>query len=69
MKVSIKDLAVNMELGNRGVEFDVYDAQGTHLGDFRIGRATVEWCKGRTRSGNGIQVSWEQLIDWFEHNP
>lgn len=33
MKVTIKDLAVNMKLGNRGVEFDVYDAQGKHLGD------------------------------------
>jgi len=66
MKVTIKDLAVNMELGNRGVEFDVYDANGNHLGDFRISKGTVEWCKGRTRSGNGVQKSWEDLIKWFE---
>jgi len=68
MQVSIKDLAVTMDLGNRGVEFEVHDAEGAHLGDFRISRATVEWCKGRTRSGNGVQVSWEQLIKWFEEN-
>ncbi len=66
MKVTIKDLAVNMELGNRGVEFDVYDAQGTHLGDLRIGKGRVEWCKGRIRRGNGVQKSWEELIAWFE---
>jgi hypothetical protein len=65
MQVTIKDLAVSMELGNPGVEFDVYDANGNHLGDFRISNATVEWCKGRTRSGNGVQRSWEELIRWF----
>ena len=67
MKVTIKDLAVNMELGNRGVEFDIYDAEGNHLGDLRVGRGTVEWCRGRTRSGNGVKKSWEQVRDWFEN--
>ena len=66
MKVTIKDLAVSMELKNRGVEFDVYDANDNHLGDLRISKATVEWCRGRTRSGNGIQKSWEEFIQWFE---
>jgi hypothetical protein len=42
MKVSIKDLSVNMELGNRGAEFDVYDAEGKHLGDLRISKATIQ---------------------------
>lgn len=66
MKISIKDLSVAMELGNKGIELDVYDADGNHKGDLRLGRATVEWCKGRTRSGNGNQVSWEELITWLE---
>jgi len=60
MKVSVKDLAVTMELGNNGIELDVYDNDGNHLGDLRIGRATIEWCKGRTRKGNGVQVSWTE---------
>lgn len=47
MKVSVKDLSVNMELGNKGIELDVYDSNGEHLGDLRIGRATIEWCKGQ----------------------
>jgi hypothetical protein len=66
MKVSVKDLAVSMELGSRGIELDVYDTAGTHLGDLRIGKAKIEWCRGRTRSGNGKQVSWNELIAWFE---
>lgn len=66
MKVSIKELQVSMALGNNGIEFDVYNAQNIHLGDLRIGRGTVEWCKGRTRVGGGVKVSWEELIKWFE---
>ena len=66
MKVSIKDLAVSMELGNKGIELDIYDNTGRHLGDLRLGRGTIEWCKGRTRSGNGAKVSWDKLINWLE---
>jgi hypothetical protein len=66
VRVSIKDLAVSMELGNKGLELDVYDTQGNHLGDLCIGRGTIEWCKGRTHRGNGVQKSWDQLIQFFE---
>lgn len=66
MKVSVKDLAVSMELGNNGIALDVYDNQGAHLGDLRVGKATIEWCRGRTRKGNGKQASWTELIAWFE---
>lgn len=66
MKVTIKDLAVSMELGNTGIEFDIYDNVDKHLGDLRLGRGTIEWCRGRTRRGNGKKVSWEGLIAWLE---
>ena len=66
MKISVKDLAVTMELGNNGITLDVYDTSGNHLGDIRFGKATIEWCKGRTRAGNGAKRSWAQLIEYFE---
>ncbi|MBB5863778.1 hypothetical protein [Xanthomonas sp. 3058] len=66
MKVKIKDLNVSMELGNNGVTFDVYDGTEAFLGDLRLGRATVEWCKGRTRAGNGIKVNWNELLAFFD---
>jgi hypothetical protein len=66
MKVSVKDFQITMDLGNNGIELDVYDNQNNHLGDLRIGRATLEWCKGRTRTGNGKEVSWKDLIELFE---
>ncbi len=66
MKVSIKELSVSMELGTKGVEFDVYDASGSkHLGDLRIGKATITWSRGKT-SKNVVRKSWEELIGWFE---
>jgi len=66
MKVSIKNLQVSMDLRNNGIELDIYDNQGKHLGDIKIGKATVEWCEGKTRLGNGKQKSWDQLITWFK---
>ena len=67
MKVYIKDFQLPLELGNKGITIDIYDASGKkHLGDLRVGKATIEWCKGRTRSGNGVQRGWSDLIDWFE---
>jgi hypothetical protein len=65
MRVSIKDFQVSMELGNNGIEFDVYEGD-THLGDLRIGRGKIEWCKGRVRAGGGNKVSWKELIEWLE---
>jgi len=66
VKVSIKDLSVSMELGNNGIELDVYDASGKkHLGDLRIGKATITWSKGKA-SVNVVQKSWAQLIEWFQ---
>lgn len=66
MKVSIKDLSVTMDPGNKGVTFDIYDNNDKFMGDIRLGRGTIEWCEGKTQAGNGIQVKWPDLIAYFE---
>ena len=43
MKISIKDLQISMDLGNNGLQLDVYGNDGTYLGDLRIGKAKLEW--------------------------
>ena len=68
MKVSVKDFQVTMQIGNNGIELDVYNNRGGHLGDLRIGKATIEWCKGQTQKGNGIKKCWEELIRFFEES-
>ena len=36
MKVTVKDFAVSMEIKNKGIELDVYDNDGKHLGDLVV---------------------------------
>jgi len=64
MKVSIKNLRVTMDLGSKGIELDIYNNKGVHLGDIKIGKAKVEWCHGKTQYG--VKKSWNELIKWFE---
>lgn len=66
MKIRVKDLAVDMELGNNGITLDVYDTKGLHLGDARFGRSTIEWCPGKTHAGNGHKVKWVDFIEWMK---
>jgi hypothetical protein len=55
-----------MDLGNNGVTFDVYNNDGKFMGDLRLGKGTVEWCKGKTQAGNGVKKKWTDLIEHFE---
>jgi len=66
MQVKMKMDDVSITLGNKGVLLKISDNRGKHVGDLRIGRATVEWMKGRTRDGNGVKVRVSELIEWLE---
>lgn len=66
MQVNIDDFDVDMTLGNKGITLAIYGNDNQYLGKLRVGKATVEWCKGKTRIGNGIKVNWNDLITWFE---
>ncbi|MHA6830276.1 hypothetical protein [Ralstonia pseudosolanacearum] len=61
MKVKVKELSVEMMLKNTGMELQVHD-NDNHLGDLVINRTRLEWCDGRTRAGNGVQISWKDFI-------
>lgn len=65
MKIGIKKFDVEMELKTKGIELEVRDNNEEFLGDLRIGKATIEWCQGRTRQGNGVQKSWDELLEFF----
>ncbi len=51
-----------MSLGNNGVVLYVADNRGRHVGKLRVGQAQVEWCKGRTRIGNGKKMPLSQFV-------
>jgi len=66
MKVSIKDLAVSMEIKNKGIELDVYDTDDKHLGDLVITKTKLVWCPGRTKPENGRPITWRKFIEMME---
>jgi hypothetical protein len=61
VKVTVTD--IESQLGNKGITLFIADNAGTHQGKLRIGQATVEWCKGRTRMGNGKKIPMQAFID------
>ena len=61
MDVSVKSFDVEMQIKNLGIEFEVRDTNGNHLGDLILSRARLEWCEGRTHRNNGKQISWEDF--------
>lgn len=69
MKVKIELDKLIAELGNHGITLKISDNSGAHQGDLRIGRAKVEWMKGRTRSGNGFSVPLERVLELIEQEP
>lgn len=66
MNVSIKEFDVAMEVKNKGIELDVADPQGTHIGDLVVTKAKLIWCKGKTGRKNGKEIKWKDFIDYME---
>jgi hypothetical protein len=66
MKVSVKDFAVTMEIKNKGIELDVYNSSGTHLGDLVVTKTKLVWCKGKTSVANGQEIAWDKFIKHME---
>tara|TARA_A100000171_G_C2075758_1_gene117099 strand:+ start:521 stop:727 length:207 start_codon:yes stop_codon:yes gene_type:complete len=66
MKVKIKDFAVNMEIKNKGIEMQVNDPAGKHLGDLVVTKTNLIWCKGQTSVANGKKISWKKFIDMMD---
>jgi hypothetical protein len=66
MQVNVAMDDVTITLGNKGITLTIADNNGTHQGHLRIGQATVEWRKGRTRAGNGKKLPVAKLIELIE---
>ena len=66
MKVSIKNLSIFLEIKNRGIELEIRDNHGGHLGDLVLNKVGLIWCSGRTTRKNGIKRSWAQFIEWMK---
>ncbi len=63
MQVKIKQLGVAMDIKSKGMELEIRDTSGSHLGDVVVTMTGVTWCKGRTQPENGVKVTWAQFIE------
>ena len=68
MQVKTKNFKVEVEIKNKGMELEIRSTKNEFLGDMVINRTGMIWCAGKTSSKNGIQKTWEEIIDWFCHN-
>ena len=66
MKVYIKQFNVDMELKTSGVELEIRNPKGKHLGDLFITKTELIWCKGKKRRENGVPITWANFIDFME---
>lgn len=64
MKVNIKKFDVEMEVKNKGIEFEIRDGKGAFLGDVVLTRKGLIWCQDKTDRKNGKSVDWEDFIAW-----
>jgi hypothetical protein len=65
MKVGIKTFEVDMDVKTNGIEFQVYENDGTFRGDCIPTKTGLIWCEGRKRRENGVRVSWDEFISWM----
>lgn len=65
MNVSVRDIDTAIDLGNNGIILEIRDNDGNFVGKLRIGKATVEWCAGKTHMGRGHMHRLESVIAWL----
>lgn len=66
MKVSIKRFDVDMEIKNKGIELDVCEADGSHIGDLVVTRTKLIWCSGKTDPRHGLSIEWNEFVKFME---
>ena len=62
MKIRIKSFDVDMELKNKGIEFEVRSPKDEFRGDCVITKTKIIWCEGKTDRKNGKAISWDAFI-------
>ncbi len=65
MKVKVKDFAVEMELKNNTIEFEVRDTQDKFLGDLVINKSSLIWCEGRTSRESSKKIARAKFNDFM----
>jgi hypothetical protein len=54
-----------MSVKNNGLEFQISDNEGKHVGHLRVAKRGVFWRPGKTRRGNELRVDWNAIGEIF----
>jgi hypothetical protein len=65
MKVGIKSFDVDMDVKNKGVEFEIYGNDDKFRGDCILTKTGLIWCEGKTSRAKGVSVTWDDFIEWM----
>lgn len=64
MNVKIKNFDVDVDVKQKGIEFEVRTPNGdSQLGDCYLTMTGLIWCPGKTVKKNGVKVAWQEFID------
>lgn len=66
MKPFIKDMTIDLEIKNNGIEIQVDDNNGSQIGDLYVTKTGMIWCDGRTRRSGGKKISWEEFQEYMQ---
>ena len=63
MKVNIKSFNVDMDVKNKGIEFEVRSPDDkSQLGDCYLTKTELRWCPGKKGKKSGIRIKWEDFM-------
>jgi len=62
VKVKVKNFIVD----KKGLEFDVANPKGSHIGDLYVDTKGLVWSKGKKSKATGVSVTWKEFIAWME---
>ncbi len=64
MNVKIKSFDVDMDVKQKGIEFQVRTPDGQkQIGDCYITMVGLTWCTGRIRRKSGVSITWQEFIE------
>ena len=66
MQVKVELDKVTVQLGSHGIVLKIADSAGKHVGDLRIGKATVVWMRGKTQEAQGNRISMAKFLKMLD---
>ena len=66
MQVKVELDKVTVVLGSHGIVLKIADNSGKHVGNLRIGKATVVWMRGKTQEPQGVKIPMAKFIKMLD---